>query len=187
MFILAISPGRGFDHIPLKAVLNSGIHGLMLREKQLEAGALLALVRQVQDIAPQIEVWVNGRLDVALAAECGLHAPESYPEVPPGLQPLSRPIHSEEQIPSRSKCQQLLLGPIFTVPGKGAPWGVEQLHRVLDEIPAGPRILALGGINPENSAALRHPRLDGIALIRALMDIPEPSRVVDAFRRSWGC
>ncbi len=185
MFILAISPGRGFDKARLKAILDSGIDGLMLRERQLEARALLELVRQVQNLAPQVELWVNGRLDVALAAGCGLHAPEVYPEVPSDLLPLSRPVHSEDQIPSRAECRQLLLGPIYSVPEKGEPWGVERLHRVLDGIPAGPRILALGGISPTNSATLRHPRLDGIALIRALMDAPEPIRVVEAFRQSW--
>lgn len=158
---------------------------MMIRERQLEARPLLDLTRWVQDLAPQVEVWVNGRFDVAQAAGCGLHAPEAYPEVPSGLLPLSRPIHSADQIPSRITCRQLVLGPIFDVPGKGAPWGAEQLHRVLAEIPEGPRILALGGISHRNSASLRHPRLDGIALIRALMDAPEPIRVVEAFRQSW--
>ena len=185
MFMLAISPGRGTEAVRWKTVLASGIDGLMLREKQLETRPLLDLVKRLQDLAPQVELWVNGRLDVALATGCGLHAPEHYPEVPPGLLPLSRPIHSEEQLPERADCRQLLLGPIFSVPGKGTPWGVERLQRVLDGIPTGPRVLALGGIAPTNSAALRHPRLDGIALIRALMDAPEPIRVVEAFRRSW--
>ena len=185
MFILAISPGRGFDAPRLRAILGSGIDGLMIREKQLEARPLLELVRQVQATAPQVGLWVNGRLDVALAAGCGLHAPEAYPEVSSDLLLLSRPIHSEDQIRARIGCRQLLLGPIYSVPEKGAPWGVERLHQVLDGIPAGPRILALGGITPTNSAALRHPRLDGIAIIRALMDAPEPRRVVEAFRQSW--
>lgn len=185
MFILAISPGTGFEAVRWKAVLASGIDGLMVRERQLEARPLLELVRQLRTIAPQVELWVNGRLDVALAAGCGLHAPEVYPEVPSDLLPLSRPIHSEDQIRARIECRQILLGPIFAVPGKGEPWGVDRLHRVLEGIPAGPRILALGGIALTNSAALRHPRLDGIALIRALMDVPDPIRVVEALRQSW--
>ena len=74
MFILAISPGRGFDGIRLKAILSSGIDALMIREKQLEAKPLLELVRQVQDLAPQVELWVNGRLDVAPeAVDMGQH------------------------------------------------------------------------------------------------------------------
>ena len=185
MFILAISPGMGFEAARWKALLASGIDGLMIREKQLEARPLLELARQVQEIAPQMELWVNGRLDVALAADFGLHAPEAYPEVSSDLLLLSRPIHSEDQIRARIDCRQLLLGPIYSVPEKGAPWGVERLHQVLDGIPAGPRVLALGGIAPTNSTGLRHPRLDGIALIRALMDAPDPMRVVEAFRQSW--
>ncbi len=185
MFILGISPGYAFDAARWKAVLSSGIDAMMIRERQLEARPLLDLTRWVQDFAPQMEVWVNGRLDVALAAGCGLHAPEAYPEVPSDLLPLSRPIHSADQFPARAGCRQLLPGPIFPVPGKGQPWGVERLHQALDRTPAGPRLLALGGISPSNSLALRHPRLDGIALIRALMDAPEPIRVVEAFRQSW--
>ncbi|MDE3244687.1 MAG: thiamine phosphate synthase [Acidobacteriota bacterium] len=185
MFILAITPGTGFEAARWKAVLGSGIDGLMIREKQLEAGPLLDLARRVHDLAPHLELWVNGRLDVALAAGCGLHAPEAYPDIPSGLLPLSRPIHSGDQLGSRMDCRQLLLGPVFPVPEKGLPWGIKRLHQTLDEIPPGPRILALGGITPTNSAPLRHPRLDGIALIRALMKSPEPDRVVDAFRQAW--
>ncbi len=185
MFILAISPGHGSEAVRWKAVLASGIDGLMLREKQMEAGPLLDLVKRVQDLAPQMELWVNARLDVALAAGCGLHAPENYPEIASGLLSLSRPVHSENQIPNRVGCQQLLLGPIFSVPQKGTPWGVKRLHQALDGLPIGARTLALGGIAPTNSKVLRHPRLDGIAVIRALTDAPEPLRVVDAFRQSW--
>ncbi len=185
MFILAISSGRGFVETRLKTILGSGIDGFMIREKQLETAPLLDFTRRVQDLAPTMELWVNGRLDVALAAGCGLHAPEAYPEVPPGAVLLSRPIHSEGQIQPRIGCRQLLLGPIFTVPGKGAPWGVEGLHQALEGIPPGPRVLALGGISPANSMSLRHPRLDGIALIRALMEAPDPARVVEALRQSW--
>ncbi len=185
MFILGITPDEGFDAVRWEAVLNSGLDALMIREKQMSARDLLFTARWVRERYPQIELWVNGRLDVALAVGAGLHGPEAYPEIPGNPVPLSRPIHSEDQIPSRLGCQQLLVAPIFEVPGKGAPWGVERLHRALDEIPVGPRVLALGGINPENAAALRHPRLSGIALIGALWGARDPSRAVEALRLSW--
>ena len=186
MFILAISPGHGFEDARWRAVLASGIDGLMIREKQLGTRALLDLTHRIQDLAPGLEVWVKGRLDVALAAGCGLHAPEDYPEVPPALLPLSRPIHSEAQFPQRLACQQLLVAPIFSVPGKGEPWGANRLHSALESLAPSPcRILALGGISPESGASLRHPRLDGLALIRALWETPEPSRVVEGLHKSW--
>lgn len=186
MYILSVSPGEGFAEPRWRAMLGSGIDGLLIRERQLEARPLLELVRRVQDLAPDLELWVTGRLDVALAAGCGLHAPEAYPELDPALLRLSRPLHGEDQWPARGGAAQLLVAPVFTTPGKGRPWGVARLHRFLDGLPAdGPRLLALGGIDPTSAAALRHPRLAGVAAIRSLWDAEEPQRVVAAFRTSW--
>ena len=186
MFVLAISPGDGFQPSRWKRVLEAGIDAFMLREPGLESGELLQAARWILRHAPGLELWVNGRLDVALAAGCGLHVPEAHPPVPPGLLPLSRPIHDPAQIPPRAGARQLLLSPIFPVPGKGPAWGPERLATVLDALPpvAG-RILALGGITPGNAARLRHSRLDGVALIRSLWDSDHPSGAVDRLRSAW--
>lgn len=186
MFILAITPGHGFEEVRWRAILGSGIDALMIREKQMEAGALLGLTRRVQDLAPELELWVNGRLDVAMAAGCGLHVPEDHPDAPPGIVPLSRPIHSEEQFSTRLGCQQLLVAPVCAVPGKGTPWGPERLRRALEALPPGPgRILALGGMSPETAPGIKHRRLSGVALIRALWENPDPALAVERLRRSW--
>jgi hypothetical protein len=129
-----------------------------------------------------VEIWVAGRLDVALAAGCGLHAPEAHPDLEPGLVPLSRPLHDEGQWPSRQSARQLLVAPVFPSPGKGAPWEPERLHRFLDGLPAlGVRLLALGGVNPQNASLIRHPRLAGIAAIRPFWN-GDPTRAVAQFR-----
>lgn len=186
MYILSVSPGQGFAEPRWRAVLSAGIDGLLIREKQLEARPLLELVRRVQDLAPGLELWVAGRLDVALATGCGLHAPEAYPDLDPALLRLSRPLHGEEQWPARSGAAQLLIAPVCAAPGKGRPWGVARLHRFLDGLPAeGPRLLALGGMEPGSVAGLRHPRLAGVAAIRALWDAAEPDRAVAALRANW--
>lgn len=182
MFILAITPGEGFDAARWKTVLASGVDGFLIRETSLDARALLDAARWCQDTAPKVELWIGGRLDVALAAGFGLHAPEAYPEVPEGMVPLSRPLHEEAQAPARQGAKQLLVSPIFETPGKGAPWNATRLHTFLDTAPPGPRLLALGGITPEQAAALAHPRLDGVALIRALWDAREPGRVIARLR-----
>lgn len=184
MILLAITPGLGFDRDRWAAVLRSGVEGFLIREKQLEARALLEVAAWCQDTAPEVAVWVAGRLDVAFAAGCGLHAPEAHPEVGPGLVPLSRPLHDEDQWAARSRADQLLISPIFASPGKGAPWGAERLRRFLDGLPAeGPRLLALGGVDPATAALLRHPRLAGAAAIRPFWD-GDPRRAVAAFRES---
>jgi len=187
MFVLAITPGAGFDPATWRAVLRSGVDGLLIREKEMGVKALLDAARWCRIEAPEVELWVGGRLDIALAAGCGLHAPEAYPEVPEGLVPLSRPLHEEKQLEARRGCAQLLISPVFATPGKGAPWGAARLHRFLDTVPAGPRLLALGGAAAGNTGELKHPRLDGIAVIRAIWDAPDPrdavSRLKDAASR----
>ena len=187
MHILAISPGEGYDAPRWKVVLASGVDALLIREKQMDARPLLDLARRVQDLAPDLELWIAGRLDVALAAGCGLHAPERHPDVDPALVPLSRPIHDPGQFPARAGARQLILSPIFPVPGKGAPWGAAKLRAVLDSLPPSPaRLLALGGLDPRNAASLRHPRLAGVALIRSLWNAPDPTGVVGELRAAWG-
>lgn len=182
MILLALTPGLGFDRSRWAAVLRAGVDGFLIREKQLGARALLEAAVWCQDTAPEVPLWVTGRLDVAFAAGCGLHAPEAHPEVEPGLVPLSRPLHDENQWARRYHADQLLVSPIFPSPGKSGPWGVGRLRRFLDTLPAeGPRLLALGGVDPSNAGSLRHPRLAGIAAIRPFWK-GDPRRAVAAFR-----
>lgn len=185
MYILAVTPGEGLDQAHWERVIHSGVDALMIREA-MDPRGLVAAARWVRQSAPGLEVWLNGRLDVALAAGCGLHAPEAYPPVPPHLLPLSRPIHDPAQVAERAGARQLILSPVFPVPGKGPAWGPGKLHAVLDAMPpvAG-RILALGGITAANAGSLRHPRLDGVALIRGLWSEPDPARAVARMRAAW--
>jgi thiamine monophosphate synthase len=182
MILLAITPGQGFDPERWQMVLRSGVDAFLIREKQLSARALLDAAHWCQDTAPEVALWVAGRLDVAFAAGCGLHAPEDHPEVEPGLVGLSRPLHHEDQWETRKAAEQLLVSPVFASPGKGAPWGRERLHRFLDGLPiAGPRLLALGGVDPVNAAQLHHGRLAGVAAIRPFWE-GDPARTVARFR-----
>jgi len=182
MILLAITPGQGFERGLWKPVLQSGVDGFLIREKELPPRTLLDAARWCQDTAPEVALWMAGRLDVALAAGCGLHAPEAYPEVLSGMVALSRPLHAEAQWPQRSSVDQLLVSPVFASPGKGEPWGLARLHRFLDGLPPqGPRILALGGVEPASAPSLRHPRLAGLVAIRPFWS-GDPRGAVARFR-----
>ncbi|HNX94661.1 MAG TPA: thiamine phosphate synthase [Holophaga sp.] len=186
MYILGITPGEGFEPTRWKRVLASGIDAITIREKQLGTRAQMDCVRWVQDQAPDLTIWVAGRLDVALACGCGLHVPELYPEVPTGLAPLSRPLHDAAQFGERLGADQLIVSPIFPVPGKGPAWGPARLRNALGAWPeSGCRILALGGLTPFNTAQVQHPRLAGVALMRSLWKGADPARVVDLMRATW--
>jgi thiamine monophosphate synthase len=182
MILLAITLGCGFDRESWAPVLHSGVDSFLIREKELSARQLLEAARWCQDTAPEVALWVAGRLDVAFAAGCGLHAPEAHPDLEPGLMPLSRPLHEEGQWEPRKTVDQLLIAPVFASPGKSAPWGVDRLHRFLDSLSAeGPQLLALGGVEPSNAASICHPRLAGIAAIRPFWT-GDPDRAVAQFR-----
>jgi len=174
------------DRTHWERVAVSGIDALMIREPQMDPRELLVAVRWLRELAPGLGLWVNGRLDLALAGRCGLHAPEAYPQVPPGLLTVSRPIHDPDQVPERSGAHQLILSPIFPVPGKGPAWGPGKLRAVLDAMPpVASRVLALGGITGANAARLKHPRLDGVALIRGIWSAPDPALAVAGLRAAW--
>lgn len=191
MFLLAISPGEGFEAGRWAQVIHAGIDALMLRERSMGAGALLEAARWVLRERPGLEVWINGRLDVALASGCGLHAPERYPQVPPSMVALSRPLHRRQDEGDRPlagllTAQQLLVSPVFAVPGKGPALGREGLHALLEGLPDFPgRILALGGLQASTAAEVRHPRLAGVAVIRALWGAPEPAAEAQRIREAW--
>lgn len=186
LHILAITPGEGLAPALWTRVMASGIDALMIREPGMDVRELLAAARWVRERAGGLGLWLNGRLDVALEAGCGLHAPEAHPPVPPGLLPVSRPLHDPARAAERLDAQQWLLSPVFPVPGKGPAWGPGRLREILDGLPAFPgRILALGGITPDNAASLRHPRLDGVALIRGLWRSSDPARAVARLRTAW--
>ena len=183
--LLAITPGLGFDREGWRSVLRSGVDAFLLREKDIPARVLLDTARWCQDTAPEVELWVAGRLDVAYVAGCGFHAPEGHPDVLPGLVPLSRPLHDESQWATRSTADQLLISPVFPSPGKGKPWGWGRCRTFLDGLPeTGPRLLALGGIDPFNAPRIRHPRLAGIAAIRPFWN-GDPIQIVAQFRAGW--
>ncbi|HSD88997.1 MAG TPA: thiamine phosphate synthase [Kofleriaceae bacterium] len=62
----------------LRAVPRGSV-AIQVREKDLDGGPLLALVREIQEVALHAgaPIWVNDRLDVALAANVhGVHLPE---------------------------------------------------------------------------------------------------------------
>jgi thiamine monophosphate synthase len=183
MHILAISPGSPVDESKWESIALSGIDALMIREKHLGARSLLALGRRIGGIAPRLALWINGRLDIAIALGAGFHGGEDCPQAPPGLCAVSRPLHSISQIQCRFATDQLLISPVFDVPGKGPPMGPGGLHGILDNMPPWQgKLLALGGVDADNAAILKHRRLDGVALIRGLWDSDDPKGIVDRLR-----
>ena len=66
----------------------------------------------------------------------------------------------------------VVLSPVFGVPDKGAPLGVERFRALAREINR--PVVALGGIDADNAAEVVAAGAAGVAAIRSLRDAPDP-------------
>lgn len=156
----------------LLAAVPRGAVGVQVREKDLDGGALLALVREVVAIADGASVWVNDRLDVALAAgAAGVHLPERGLAIADARALASIRIgcsrHTRDAVLAASDADLVQLGPIWDVPGKGPAIG-EAALAVRRELPARVQLVAVGGIDtPARARAAAAAGADAVAVIRA--------------------
>ena len=143
---------------------------VQVREKDLDGGPLLALVRAA--LATGARVMVNDRLDVALAAGAhGVHLPErglaiaDVRALAPALV-VGVSCHSASAA-AASTADLVQLGPIWDTPGKPSPLGPAALTEARRAMPGG-RLVAIGGIDPARAAIARDHGADAVAAIRAV-------------------
>jgi thiamine monophosphate synthase len=137
-------------------------------------------------------LFVNDRLDVALAA----HA--SGVQLTAGSLPVSsaraldaqwwigKSVHdlAEAEAAQAEGADYLLVGPVYataTHPER-LPIGLDALRRIARlTLP----VIAIGGITPDNVAAVRGAGAYGIAAIRALWDASDPAAAAQALLKEW--
>jgi thiamine-phosphate pyrophosphorylase len=165
-----------------------GIDLIQLREKSLDAGALLELAEAALDTLREMQsaakLLINTRVDVAIAARAhGVHLTSDPDELTPqqvrelfthaGLPPpiISLSCHTPTDIARarHNAADFILFGPVFEkrIDSElvSAGTGLEALGlacAVAQQIP----VLALGGITPQNSAVCLAAGAAGIAGIR---------------------
>ncbi len=137
---------------------------------------------------------MNDRVDVALAAEAdGAHLGEAGLPVPAARRAVAlrerfligRSVHSLEgaREAAHAGADYLLFGNVFATashPGK-EPAGTEMLARVAAGVPV--PVIAIGGITPENAAECRRAGAAGVAVISAILDVPDPEAAARELRR----
>ncbi len=165
---------------------------VQVREKDLDGGALLALVRVAQAAAPAQLVMVNDRLDVALAAgAAGLHVPEDGLDLaaacavgPSLFIGCSRHDPPSVVAAERDGADLVQLGPIWATPSKaahGEPLGTNALVRARAGLGDRRLLVAVGGIDSLERAALaRKAGADAIAVIRAVWTAADPGAMTRA-------
>ncbi len=175
-------PGEDALVARVAAAAAAGVHLVQVRERDIEAGALLQLVRRcVEAVAGRARVLVNDRLDVALAAGAhGVHLRgDSMPAqrvrrmVPSGFI-IGRSVHSLDEVRRDDGCADyLLFGTVFQTMSKpGRPGAGIALLR--DAVVASPvPVLALGGVTLARAATVAATGAAGVAAIGLFGDAAE--------------
>jgi thiamine-phosphate pyrophosphorylase len=162
------------------AAVPRGSVAVQVREKDLDGRPLLALVREVIDVARPAgaEVWVNDRVDIALAAGAdGVHLPERGLSVADaraaGAVRVGVSRHARELAADGADVVQL--GPIWDTPGKGPALGTSVLAA------KAPKLVAVGGIDsPERARDAIAAGANAVAVIRAAWTGSDPGAAIAA-------
>jgi thiamine-phosphate pyrophosphorylase len=173
-------------HDCIRRAVACGISWIQIREKDLDTGALLEMVRRAvrETHGTSSRVLVNERLDVALAAKAGgIHLGEQSLPLKCVVEWRSSAgrldfligvsCHSLESARAAELggADYIFFGPVYATPSKaayGAPQGIERLREVCASVKI--PVLAIGGVNWENARECLAAGASGIAAIRLFQD-----------------
>jgi len=139
--------------------------------------------QRLREAIGDVPLFVNGRLDVALALGAHLHLNEgslSVADVRPLLGDRLISASWHPPAPPREGADLLLMSPVFdplSKPAERPALGVEGFRRF-----ARADAFALGGITAENVTALG--RLPGVAVIGEVLHAASPARAAEALLRA---
>ncbi len=196
---------HGIGELPalIRRAVAVGIHWVQIREKDLPARELLALVREAVTAAQgsATRIVVNDRFDVALATgAAGVHlgeqslpvaevvawrrAAESRTRAPAGFL-IGASCHSREAAleAERAGADYIFCGPVFATPSKaafGPPQGVLKLTEVCRSVRI--PVIAIGGVTVENAAECYPAGAAGIAAIRLFQRASDLAAVVNTLK-----
>ncbi len=171
------------------ALAHAGVHLVQIRERDLEAGALLTLVRRCVEAVrgTGTRVLVNDRVDVALAA--GAHGVHLRGDSMPAARVralvgrpfvLGRSVHALDEgvaVTAAGGLDYLLFGTVFETsskPGRAAA-GVDSLARLAAAVRL--PVLAIGGMSVDRVAAVARSGAVGVAGIGLFGDPASPRTI----------
>lgn len=193
-----VNPKR--SHLDIaKAAVEGGAFVLQLRDKEATTRQLLEWAREIRDLTRRTETLfiVNDRVDIVLAADAdGVHVGDDDMPVPIARRLLGagkiigRSVANEEEALQAvaEGADYVSIGSIFatsTKPDAGEPVGVEMVKRVRQVLPPNYPLVAIGGINLQNAAAVFEAGADAVAVVSAIACADDPVSVVRQFQQLW--
>jgi len=178
----------GVDGLVSRAVAaeRGGVTMILLRLKHADANALLEAAHRLV-LALRIPVVVSERLDVALAAgAAGVHlTATSMPVIAVRTQApadflIGASVSADTDVMSLATADYVTIGPVYGT--DGASLGLEELsHHVRA---CGRPSVAIGGIDPDNAAAMIRAGAVGVAVIGGIFGIDDPEIASRELRRA---
>ena len=189
------SRGRPVEEV-VSAAVRGGVRMVQVREKDLASRQLLVLVRDVLRAAAEaaggpgrVRVFVNDRLDIALAAGAqGVHlGARTIPvaaarRVAPALA-IGYSAHALEEAleAERDGADFVTFGPVYETrsPGvKAPPRGLAELSAVCRAL--GIPVFALGGMTAERAPGALAAGAAGVAVVSAVTEAADPAAAAEA-------
>jgi thiamine-phosphate pyrophosphorylase len=191
--------GRTLTDVVHAAVLG-GVRCVQLREKDASSRDFHALAMALMELLTPLNVplVINDRIDIALACKAqGVHLGQS--DVPAAAARALLPpevwigwsVETMDQVAQSASLPVDYLGvsPVFSTPTKtdtAPPWGLDGLRRVCAATPL--PLVAIGGIQHANAAAVMQAGADGLAVVSAICAAADPRaasqqlrNVIDAY------
>jgi len=180
----------------VRAALRGGATVVQLREKAATTRQMIELGRALHRITQEagVPLIVNDRVDVALAVEAeGVHVgQDDMPAAlarrligPDRILGVSAGTVEEAVQAERDGADYLGVGDVYGTPSKpdaGEPIGVEGLAEIARAVSI--PVVAIGGIRPDNAAAVIRAGASGVAVISAVVGAPDPEAAARRLREA---
>jgi len=188
-----------FSHIELaELAIAGGADSIQFRQKTGETIQMIRIAEQIQALCKRagVSFIINDRVDVAIASHAdGVHLGQGDFPIP-----LARKLLGEGAIIGGSagnaeeaqKCflegaDYIGFGPVYPTSSKedaGPASGLDLLRQVVEKIPL--PIIAIGGINKDNTVLVRESGAYGIAVISAVCCEKNPEEATRCLLRLLG-
>ena len=186
-----------FSHVELtKLAIAGGTDTIQFRQKMGATRKMIEIARQLKQLCAEAGVTfiVNDRVDVAIASDAdGVHlGQDDFPL------PLARELLGESRIIGGSaatlkearKClaegaDYIGFGPVYPTTSKadaGPVSGIELLKQVVEAVPL--PVIAIGGINVDNTVEVIRAGAHGIAVISAICCQENPEQATRALYKA---
>ena len=185
----------------VRAAVAGGVTTVQVRDKTASRRELLELTRAVQGALadrPDVALWVNDAVDVALLADAdGVHVGQD--DLPPAeVRALLGPDRllgfSVSSVAELDVARALPtgtvdlvgIGPVWTTPTKpdaGSALGPDGVRALADAArAAGFATVAIGGIDATRAAEVAATGVDGVCVVSAVCTAPDPEAAARALR-----